>query len=156
MIRRHPRSTRTDPLFPYTTLFRSHATPDPQPPQARLSHPRAPRRRDRPCAMTSDLTFIGAGQMGMPMVERLLAASHDVTVCARRAEVRAACEEAGASATDDLQGAVRTAEVVVVCLYSDAQLRELALGADGFVAAMREGALLVVHTTGSQIGRAHV
>src|SRR3546814_12449870 len=23
MIRRHPRSTRTDPLFPYTTLFRS-------------------------------------------------------------------------------------------------------------------------------------
>src|SRR3546814_13913347 len=26
MIRRPPRSTRTDPLFPYTTLFRSHAT----------------------------------------------------------------------------------------------------------------------------------
>src|SRR3546814_7558366 len=24
MIRRPPRSTRTDPLFPYTTLFRSH------------------------------------------------------------------------------------------------------------------------------------
>src|SRR3546814_10931101 len=26
MIRRPPRSTRTDPLFPYTTLFRSKAT----------------------------------------------------------------------------------------------------------------------------------
>src|SRR3546814_13968341 len=26
MIRRPPRSTRTDPLFPYTTLFRSDAT----------------------------------------------------------------------------------------------------------------------------------
>src|SRR3546814_16603321 len=26
MIRRPPRSTRTDPLFPYTTLFRSIAT----------------------------------------------------------------------------------------------------------------------------------
>src|SRR3546814_17191813 len=26
MIRRPPRSTRTDPLFPYTTLFRSRAT----------------------------------------------------------------------------------------------------------------------------------
>src|SRR3546814_5762716 len=24
MIRRHPKSKRTDPLFPYTTLFRSH------------------------------------------------------------------------------------------------------------------------------------
>src|SRR3546814_7838190 len=27
MIRRTPRSTRTDTLFPYTTLFRSSATP---------------------------------------------------------------------------------------------------------------------------------
>src|SRR3546814_5582881 len=27
MIRRPPRSTRTDTLFPYTTLFRSHAVP---------------------------------------------------------------------------------------------------------------------------------
>src|SRR3546814_19437777 len=28
MIRRPPRSTRTDTLFPYTTLFRSTVTPD--------------------------------------------------------------------------------------------------------------------------------
>src|SRR3546814_17999369 len=28
MIRRPPRSTRTDTLFPYTTLFRSHWTDD--------------------------------------------------------------------------------------------------------------------------------
>src|SRR3546814_9900279 len=28
MIRRPPRSTRTDTLFPYTTLFRSRGTPD--------------------------------------------------------------------------------------------------------------------------------
>src|SRR3546814_8461358 len=30
MIRRPPRSTRTDTLFPYTTLFRSHAFPAPR------------------------------------------------------------------------------------------------------------------------------
>src|SRR3546814_9206038 len=29
MIRRPPRSTRTDTLFPYTTLFRSHAAAGP-------------------------------------------------------------------------------------------------------------------------------
>src|SRR3546814_13184997 len=29
MIRRPPRSTRTDTLFPYTTLFRSPEAPDP-------------------------------------------------------------------------------------------------------------------------------
>src|SRR3546814_11961368 len=38
MIRRPPRSTRTDTLFPYTTLFRSHRRPCALPPRvARLS-----------------------------------------------------------------------------------------------------------------------
>src|SRR3546814_16369676 len=53
MIRRPPRSTRTDTLFPYTTLFRSDADPPPAPPPSalrvrlmttRLAQP-APRRR---------------------------------------------------------------------------------------------------------------
>src|SRR3546814_10782967 len=35
MIRRPPRSTRTDTLFPYTTLFRSPATPDLSSPRTR-------------------------------------------------------------------------------------------------------------------------
>src|SRR3546814_7460046 len=43
MIRRPPRSTRTDTLFPYTTLFRSAA---PEAPAARSTRPRAP---TRPC-----------------------------------------------------------------------------------------------------------
>src|SRR3546814_1654313 len=34
MIRRPPRSTRTDTLFPYTTLFRSYRTPERKPEQA--------------------------------------------------------------------------------------------------------------------------
>src|SRR3546814_12057923 len=45
MIRRPPRSTRTDTLFPYTTLFRSRLGPPDRPPWAR---PRGDRRkRDR-------------------------------------------------------------------------------------------------------------
>src|SRR3546814_15860728 len=39
MIRRPPRSTRTDTLFPYTTLFRSR--------DGRRRAPRAPRRTGR-------------------------------------------------------------------------------------------------------------
>src|SRR3546814_6084008 len=40
MIPRPPRSTRTDPLFPYTELFRSHrvAIPAVRPPQAGERH----------------------------------------------------------------------------------------------------------------------
>src|SRR3546814_8476125 len=44
MIRRPPRSTRTDTLFPYTTLFRSRL----QPPALR----RAARRRAEACPLT--------------------------------------------------------------------------------------------------------
>src|SRR3546814_3594316 len=53
MIRRPPRSTRTDTLFPYTTLFRSDylaevdAGRDPSPPSAVPSIVAAPRRYRR-------------------------------------------------------------------------------------------------------------
>src|SRR3546814_6409156 len=43
MIRRPPRSTRTDTLFPYTTLFRSRARPSA--PFRRLRHARDRRAR---------------------------------------------------------------------------------------------------------------
>src|SRR3546814_5701238 len=45
MIRRPPRSTRTDTLFPYTTLFRSAASPASVRPRTR--------RPGRPAAQTS-------------------------------------------------------------------------------------------------------
>src|SRR3546814_1533268 len=46
MIRRPPRSTRTDTLFPYTTLFRSHASQGR--PNLRTLRPRALRRGIEP------------------------------------------------------------------------------------------------------------
>src|SRR3546814_8568044 len=39
MIRRPPRSTRTDTLFPYTTLFRSNYDPRKAPPRDRRDFP---------------------------------------------------------------------------------------------------------------------
>jgi 3-hydroxyisobutyrate dehydrogenase-like beta-hydroxyacid dehydrogenase len=95
------------------------------------------------------ITFIGAGQMGMPMVHRLVAAGHSVTVFARRQHVREECAGAGAAVSDDVMQAVRDSDVVVVCLYSDPQINDLALGADGFLEAMKRESLLIDHTTGS-------
>ena len=46
--------------------------------------------------------FVGAGQIGGPMSERLIAAGHDVTVYARRAEVREHFARLGAAATGSL------------------------------------------------------
>src|SRR3546814_13833213 len=46
MIRRPPRSTRTDTLFPYTTLFRaSHANRVPPQPHSRTSKDRPPMKK---------------------------------------------------------------------------------------------------------------
>ncbi len=87
--------------------------------------------------------------MGLPMVRRLVAGGWDVTAFARRVEARSQCEQVGASATDDRREAVRGADTVVLCLFSDAQIRELAFGPEGFLGSMTPGALLVTHTTGS-------
>src|SRR3546814_12864801 len=54
MIRRPPRSTRTDPLFPYTTLFRSSASAEPLRHRAYRWPPRTgPRTGGRRHLMTS-------------------------------------------------------------------------------------------------------
>lgn len=95
------------------------------------------------------IAFIGAGQMGMPMVRQLLTAGHTVTVFARRQEVRGECRALGAEVTADPAAAVVDVDAVVVCLYSDAQLRQLAFGPDGFLAAVSPGAMVIIHTTGS-------
>jgi 3-hydroxyisobutyrate dehydrogenase-like beta-hydroxyacid dehydrogenase len=85
----------------------------------------------------------------MPMVARLAAAGRDVSVFARRQEVLEECEQAGATASSDLVGAVADADVVLVCLFSDAQVLELALGPDGLLAVAEPGATVALHTTGS-------
>ena len=95
------------------------------------------------------VSFVGAGQIGAPMSERLLAAGHDVTVYARRAEVREHFDRAGAHVTDSLAQAARGAEAVHVAVYSDEQFEEVALADDGLVANLGDDALLVSHTTGS-------
>ena len=95
------------------------------------------------------VAFVGTGQIGTPMAERLLAAGHDLTIYARRAEVREQFAEKGAVVTDSLADAAGDAEVVHVAVYSDDQFAEVALGDDGLVANLSSDALLVSHTTGS-------
>src|SRR3546814_497963 len=61
MIRPPPRSTRTDTLCPYTTLFRSRTRPVRH--AARRSCPPSPRHRDRSQAARSSRRRPGAGDL---------------------------------------------------------------------------------------------
>jgi 3-hydroxyisobutyrate dehydrogenase-like beta-hydroxyacid dehydrogenase len=92
--------------------------------------------------------FVGAGRMGRPMVDRLVAAGHEVRVLARSGESRDALAAAGAHPVPDAARAGRDAAVAIVCVFSDDQVRSVCLDA-GLLAAMPRDAALVVHTTGS-------
>ncbi|MGU3586314.1 NAD(P)-dependent oxidoreductase [Rhodococcus sp. C26F] len=90
--------------------------------------------------------FVGAGRMGLPMVERLVADGHDVHVLARRDDARAAVEKTGATAVGDITGIGIDAELVVVCVFTDEQVRQVCLDG-GVLGQMPRGSTLVVHTT---------
>lgn len=91
---------------------------------------------------------IGVGAMGRPMVDRLLVAGHDVAVFVRRPALATELAAAGARVTSSVAELAADRQVVQLFLYSDEQVREVAL--DGpLLAAMEPGAVLVVHTTGS-------
>jgi 3-hydroxyisobutyrate dehydrogenase-like beta-hydroxyacid dehydrogenase len=93
--------------------------------------------------------FVGAGQLGEPAVLRLLDAGYHVKAFARRDDVRARLAERGATVVDTAAAVAAGAELVVIFVFSDEQLREVALGPDGLIAAMTAGTPLAIHTTAS-------
>lgn len=88
--------------------------------------------------------FVGAGHLGEPMVERLLAVGHPVRVYARRAEVRERLSAAGADLADHAAD-LADCQAVVSCLYSDAQMLDVL---PELVRALDPSAVLLSHTTG--------
>ena len=99
--------------------------------------------------MTKTIGFIGAGQLGEPMVSRLLAAGHDVLVYARRPEVCDRVASQGAALADSAADLAGRSDILISCLFSDAQLNDVGLGADGLIANAKPGSVLVSHTTGT-------
>jgi 3-hydroxyisobutyrate dehydrogenase-like beta-hydroxyacid dehydrogenase len=99
--------------------------------------------------MTKVIGFIGAGQLGEPMVSRLLAAGHDVLVYARRPDVRDRVLSQGAAVADSKADLARQTDILISCLFSDAQLKEAGLGPDGLIANAKPEAVFVSHTTGT-------
>lgn len=91
--------------------------------------------------------WIGLGSVGAQMVASVLAGGHEVTAYARGAGQEAA-GAGGARLIKDYRAVAADCDVLGVCVFSDAQLRESLIDS-GALAAMRPGAVLAVHTTGS-------
>ncbi len=97
------------------------------------------------------VAFIGLGVMGYPMARHLAKkGGHTLTVYNRTAEKSAkwAAEHGGRSAPTP-RAAAEGAEFVFSCVGNDDDLRAVALGDDGALAGMREGAIYIDNTTAS-------
>lgn len=99
--------------------------------------------------MSQVVGFVGAGRMGEPMVGRLVQAGYRTVVYARKEPVRDRLRTAGAVVVDSVREASAAADVVITCLFSDAQLVQVLDGPDGVLASARPGTPVVSHTTGT-------
>jgi 3-hydroxyisobutyrate dehydrogenase-like beta-hydroxyacid dehydrogenase len=89
--------------------------------------------------------------MGRPMIDRLVAAGHDVSTLMRRPRARAAAEAAGLAWAGTVTATARDADAVIVVVLTDEQVRSVCLGPDGAIAAMKPGATLIQHTTSDPV-----
>jgi len=99
---------------------------------------------------TTRVAFLGLGVMGYPMAGHLARAGLSVTVYNRSDEKakKWIAEHGGASAPTPA-AAARDAQIVMMCVGNDHDVRSVLLGPDGALASMRAGAILVDHTTAS-------
>jgi len=96
------------------------------------------------------LAFLGLGVMGFPMAGHLARAGHSVVVYNRTPGKAAQwVEKHGGTSAPTPAAAAADAGRVMMCVGNDDDVRAVALGADGAVAAMRAGSVLVDHTTAS-------
>ncbi|PJK19674.1 NAD(P)-dependent oxidoreductase [Mycolicibacterium goodii] len=91
--------------------------------------------------------FIGAGRMGAPMVQRLIGAGHGVHALARTDEKRDVVAALGATPVATAAAAVHDTDIVIVCVFTDEQVRTVCT--DDLLDAMASEAVLILHTTGS-------
>ncbi len=99
---------------------------------------------------TTNVAFLGLGVMGHPMAGHLARAGLRVTVYNRTPEKALRwVEQYGGATAPTPAAAAAGAQLVMMCVGNDADIRAVALGPKGALSAMRAGSILVDHTTAS-------
>ena len=98
----------------------------------------------------ANVAFLGLGVMGFPMAGWLAKKGHSVTVYNRTAaKAEKWCKQHGGQLAATPAAAAQGAEIVFSCVGDDPDLREIALGSGGVIAAMTSGTIFCDHTTAS-------
>jgi len=96
------------------------------------------------------VAFLGLGVMGYPMAGHLASGGHEVKVYNRtRSKAEKWVEAHGGSLGATPAEAAAGAELVLMCVGNDDDIRAVALGDEGCLGAMATGTILVDHTTAS-------
>ena len=94
------------------------------------------------------LAFIGLGVMGFPMAGHLHKAGHQVCVWNRSpAKAQAWCERYGGMRAATAREAAASADIVLTCVGRDEDIVDVVRGADGIVAGLKPGGMIIDHST---------
>lgn len=91
--------------------------------------------------------FVGTGEMGIEIVKRLNTAGFDPLVLDRHGRFTQRLSESGIRSSDSAIDVIRSSDVAYICVLTDQQVKDVALGQDGMVEQMPAGGLIIVHTT---------
>ena len=95
----------------------------------------------------SNITFIGLGNMGLPMALNLVNAGHNVTGFDLSDDAKAALRDAGGASAESLAEAVSAAEIIVSMLPAGKHVESVYTAADGVLANALKGALVIDSST---------
>ncbi|MBF6170181.1 NAD(P)-dependent oxidoreductase [Nocardia blacklockiae] len=91
--------------------------------------------------------FIGLGNMGAPMAERLLSWPGGLVVCDTRAEALEPFVSGGAEAASSAAKLAERATVISIVVVDDAQVRSVVAGPQGILGTAEPGTVVAVHST---------
>jgi len=96
------------------------------------------------------LGYVGLGIMGGPMARHLATAKHSMTVYNRTtAKADTWVEQHGGARVLTPREVAQASDVVLMCVGNDDDVRSVVFGADGILAGLKTGGILVDHTTAS-------
>ncbi|HET9732326.1 MAG TPA: NAD(P)-dependent oxidoreductase [Acidimicrobiales bacterium] len=103
-------------------------------------------RETSDAAVATRVGFIGLGSQGAPMAHRIAEEGFPLAVWGRRPETTSSFAGTAAIVASPRQVAA-TSDIVCVCVVADRDVEEVVLGADGVLAGMAPGGILVIHST---------
>ena len=103
---------------------------------------------------TTTIGWIGLGNMGTPMSQRLISAGFPVTVYNRNREKEAALKTAGATTADTPATLITNSDIVFLMVTDDNAIREIFTGNKGLLSTKTSGKLIInMSTVSPEISR---